>query len=280
MYWVHIFHETYNNIAGLFPSRWSSRRISSTLRDCSLAWPEGETHVIQVPAVAPTASTFVPRRHRRKSPHEAYTADGRGPSSHRAEGPQGRHNAWFEGIGAAKPLISAWCRWWWKCPLRFLVSCWSRWATVWGHRFSLIKATVLGFLSCQDEDLMDACPPWVGQSIEFWKAHRWTTLGTSCPNIVVSDGIRLSVHPCFFRLFCSRRERREALLFVAIMAHVFSFQGEVRDEEWYLRRDLRIILCNDENCLVIWAACKWGWQTDNTGEAKSYHSWWKFKVWP
>jgi hypothetical protein len=48
-----------------------------------------------------------------------------------------------------------------------------------------------------------------------------------------------SEHLCFFRPFGFRRECYEALLFVAIIGHIFTFHGKVKDGECHRSRDLR-----------------------------------------
>jgi hypothetical protein len=52
-----------------------------------------------------------------------------------------------------------------------------------------IKETVLGFLSRQEEDLLDVFPHRFGQSVEFQKARSRTSLGPSSLKIARSDGI-------------------------------------------------------------------------------------------
>jgi hypothetical protein len=92
------------------------------------------------------------------------------------------------------------CRW---CACHFLLR-WRFWTsfvvarqrmTAWGHvcPHRRIKVAVIGFLLRQDEDLMDACPSWSSQSVEFRRLHRRTPLGDSCMEISGLDRIRLYV---------------------------------------------------------------------------------------
>jgi hypothetical protein len=87
---------------------------------------------------------------------------------------------------------------------------------------------VLGFLSRQDEDLPDACPPCSGQSVEFRKAPSANSLGRSCLEIAGSNGI-WSFTPIFFPTVWFRRERREALLSVAIMIQCSMVKSEAEN---------------------------------------------------
>jgi hypothetical protein len=73
-------------------------------------------------------------------------------------------------------------------------------------------AAILGFLSCQDEDLSDGCLHRSGCSGVFPKAN-------SCLEIAGSGGIR-SCAPMFSLTVWFQRERIEALLVVNIIGHV------------------------------------------------------------
>jgi hypothetical protein len=56
------------------------------------------------------------------------------------------------------------------------------------------------------------------------RLHRQPPLGASCLKVAGLDG---RAHPCFYLTIWFQRERHEALLFVTIMWHYFSFHGEV-----------------------------------------------------
>jgi hypothetical protein len=79
-----------------------------------------------------------------------------------------------------------------------------------------IKAAILGFLSHQDENLLDAGPLWSGHTVEFRKAPLANLHWRVCWRLL--EGWVLVVHTyIFIPTVRFRRERRQSLLYVAIM---------------------------------------------------------------
>jgi hypothetical protein len=80
-----------------------------------------------------------------------------------------------------------------------------------------IMEAVIGFFSCQDEDLSDACPIDPVKESCSRKLCQSTPLGASCLEIASSDGIRLCTPIFFLSEHLVSNEHCEALLVIIIM---------------------------------------------------------------